>query len=153
MMSISMRFAYLRILVCFVYSISNWKGIAADTGDYGVDVSFPIHGHIQDKNSVFYKRYQETMASCYKAYSKGECDATENARMAMNLAQPKQQHNYTEMGFRKDRVPEALFKEILEFYELNKDNEKLEDWPRGNTYVNNWISPSYMISFEDRVSF
>jgi hypothetical protein len=48
-------------------------------------------------------------------------------------------------------VPDALFEEILRFYEYNKDKSKLEHWPVGNTYVNNWISPPTMISFEDQV--
>jgi prolyl 4-hydroxylase len=118
--------------------------------DYGVDVSFPIHRYIQDKSSHFYERYQKTMAGCYKAYSKSECDATERARMSMNLEQPKNQHNYTENGFKKTRVPLDLWNEILQFYEANKLKEKPEEWPRGNTYVNAWESPSYMINFEDK---
>ena len=120
--------------------------------EYGVDVTFPIHRNIQDKNSIFYKRYQSTMDGCYKAYTKAACEATENARIAMNLRQPRGQHNYTEIGFKKTRLPDELFAEIKQFYEENKDKEHLEAWPPGNTYVNNWISPTYMISFEDRVS-
>eukprot|EP00596_Hydrurales_sp_CCMP1899_P004049 CAMPEP_0119051006 /NCGR_PEP_ID=MMETSP1177-20130426/72760_1 /TAXON_ID=2985 /ORGANISM="Ochromonas sp, Strain CCMP1899" /LENGTH=474 /DNA_ID=CAMNT_0007030053 /DNA_START=344 /DNA_END=1768 /DNA_ORIENTATION=+ len=89
------------------------------------------------------------MDGCYKAYSKGECDATERARMAMNLAQPQHQHNYTEMGFKKTRVPMEVWADIQAFYEENKHKEAKEDWPRGNTYVNSWDSPSQMISFED----
>ena len=148
-MAMSMR---QRIFLCLALSVSISKGVQVES-DYGVDVSFPIHRYIKDKSSVFYERYQKTMAGCYEAYSKRECDATELARMEMNLEQPRAQHNYTELGFKKIRVPDEIFKDILTFYEEHKDEEKLENWPRGNTYVNNWESPSYMISFEDRVSF
>ena len=144
-----LKISFLCALLCFSVSIS--KGVVVES-DYGVDVSFPIHRPITDKTSVFAKRYEASMAGCYKAYSKGECDATERARMAMNLAQPKTQHNYTELGFKKTRVPDELFQDILAFYHENKKNERTEDWPRGNTYVNNWESPSFMISFEDKVS-
>jgi hypothetical protein len=146
------RFLHLSFLICTFFVITKSKGVEVETAKYGVDVSFPIHRYIKDKSSVFYKRYQESMDGCYKAYSKGSCDATELARMEMNFEQPRSQHNYTEIGFKKMRVPDDLFEEILLFYHANKDKESSEEWPRGNTYVNNWISPTYMISFEDQVS-
>ena len=140
------------IFLCLIFSVSKSRGVQVES-DYGVDVSFPIHRYLTDKSSIFYQRYQKTMAGCYEAYSKRECDSTERARMEMNIEQPGNQHNYTELGFKKTRVPDEIFKDILTFYEEHKNEEKLENWPRGNTYVNNWESPSYMISFEDRVSF
>lgn len=139
-----------RALICNIFvecSADNFH----ETTVNGVDISFPIHHYIQDKSSVFAKRYQSSMDGCYKAYSKGECDATERARMAMNLEQPPHQHNYTEMGFKKTRVPIEVWADIQSFYEENKNKEAKEDWPRGNTYVNSWDSPSQMISFEDSV--
>jgi len=39
---------------------------------------------------------------------------------------------------------------IQDFWEKNKDNKMMtENWPKGNTYVNHWDSPTYMISVED----
>ena len=146
-------FMSLSCLVCLVFSISNSQGSASESTDYGVDVSYPMHRYIQDRGSIFSKRYETSLAGCYKAYSKAACDSTENQRMTMNLAQPRMQHNYTELGFKKTRLPDDIFREILQFYDDNKKNEKLEHWPPGNTFVNHWDSPSYMISFEDRVSF
>ena len=36
------------------------------------------------------------------------------------------------------------------FVEENKDKgAHPERWPRGNTYTNNWETPTYMISLED----
>ena len=119
--------------------------------DYGVDTSFPIHHNtFTDKHSVHAKRYQRSMQGCYKAFSRGECDATERARIAMNFDQPRTQHNYTEIGFKKMRVPAQIWPDILKFWEENKEKEAAEDWPPGNTYVNFWESPSYMVSFENR---
>lgn len=112
--------------------------------EYGVDHSFPIH-YYQTKNNVHKKRYEASMAGCYKQASRSLCDGNERARMEMNRQQPAQQHNYTEIGFKKLRVPDAVFKPLLEFYNKYKDNEKVESWPAGNTYVNHWESPSMMV--------
>ena len=72
------------------------------------------------------------MNDCYAAYSKRECDATERARLEMSKEQPATHFNYTELGFKKMKVPEALFKEIADFYEANKvSGEHPENWPRG----------------------
>jgi hypothetical protein len=69
----------------------------------------------------------------------------------MSRDQPKLHYNYTEIGFKKMKVPDAIFKEILAFWEENKaKGEKAENWPRGNTYVNAWEVPSYMVSLEDK---
>ena len=120
-------------------------------GEYGVDYSYPIHYDIDPKISPdHYKYYKEQMAACGKLYTPRECDATERSRLEMNRNQPKGQHNYTEIGFKKRRLPEGLYQEILQFYNENKNNQHLESWPRGYTYVNTWEAPSYMISFEDR---
>lgn len=139
------------VLMVFLesYSSNAVKELTVD----GVDVSFPIHHYIENKYSHFAKRYQTSMDQCYVKYSKSECDATERARIAMNLEQPKNQHNYTEIGFKKTRVPDDVWGDIQKFYEENKDKQIPEDWPRGNTYVNTWVNPSLMISFEDRVSY
>jgi hypothetical protein len=60
------------------------------------------------------------MKTCYETFSKKECDATENARIEMNLEQTRSNHNYTEMGFKKMKVPTETWKIIKEFYEQNK---------------------------------
>ena len=123
--------------------------------EYGVDVSFPIHHYLNAMSAnpvkkMFANRYSELMAGCYATYSERECDGNENARIDMNLNQPRSQHNYTEVGFKKMRIPEALWKDILIFWEDSKDKERVENWPRGNTYVNHWEVPSYMVSTGER---
>lgn len=122
---------------------------ASDVYDYGVDVSTPIH-HYLNKKTHFGKQYYNMISGCYAAYSQRECDSTEQARLQMNLDQPKSQYNYTEMGFKKMKVPEDIWSKIIAYYEENKDKLKPEKWPRGNTYTNNWLSPTYMVSFEDK---
>ena len=145
---------FLVVLAASYYDNSPDTSTADSRHDrYGVDVSFPIHHSVskfQDTNSVHAQRYRKTMDGCYKAYSRGECDATERARIDMCLTQPRSQHNYTEIGFKKMRVPALIWGDLLRFWEENKEKEIEEDWPPGNTYVNNWESPSYMVSFENQ---
>lgn len=116
---------------------------------YGVDTSFPIH-HGIDKNSVFGQRYAAYMQGCYDKYSRRECDSNDRARMDMNYDQPRSQHNYTDMGFKKIKAPDSVMKPILKFYQQYKGQDVLEKWPRGNIYVNHWESPTTMISFENK---
>lgn len=130
---------------------------SADPNDYGVDMSFPQHHYngarqaksVNPMKAYFAKRYERHMQGCYDKYSFRECDANERARLEMSLDQPSHQHNYTEIGFMKRRLPDDLFIDLKNFYEAHKEMEKLEQWPRGNTYVNHWQSPTYMVSFED----
>ena len=118
---------------------------------YGVDYTSPIHHYLDKKTNPQYAQFYEDMISgCYKTFSKRECDATERARMDMNLRQPAEQHNYTQIGFKKMKLPAAAWEPLKAFYEQNKHNQHIEIWPRGYTYVNTWDSPSYMISLEDR---
>lgn len=57
--------------------------------------------------------------------------------------------NYTDIGFKKIRAPEKMFKLIKEFWDKNRDNGKPENWGTGNTYTNNWQSMTLMVSVED----
>eukprot|EP01042_Synura_sphagnicola_P000631 gene631-692_t len=67
----------------------------------------------------------------------------------MNLDQPKRQHNYTNIGFKKMVAPKEAWDLISGYWNANNDKMKLENWPPGNTYTNNWKSPTYMVSLED----
>eukprot|EP01041_Mallomonas_annulata_P003564 gene3564-7089_t len=124
------------------------KTEAKDPNDYGVDVTSPIHHYIDEK-TVHGKRYSELMERCYRRYSRPECDSTERARIDMNFDQPQHQHNYTELGFKKAKVPDEAWIPLKAFWDANKDKMKEENWPAGNTYVNHWDQPSYMVSLED----
>jgi hypothetical protein len=122
-----------------------------DPYDYGVDVSFPIHHYIQE-NTHFKHQYEKFISGCYKMWSKEECDKEERFRLEMSREQPAAEHNYTQIGFKKAKVPAETWKLIKKFYDDNKHKEKLERWGRGYSIVNYWDAPSYMISFEDPVS-
>lgn len=117
----------------------------------GVDVTFPIHHQLRDTSSIFATRYAKTMAGCYAKYTKEECDAMESSRLNMNMDQPSSQHNYSDVGFKKIRTPDAIWGDIQKFYAQNNDKEVPELWPRANTYVNSWDSATQMVSFEDNV--
>jgi prolyl 4-hydroxylase len=124
--------------------------LASDPPEYGVDCSFPIHYGIDRKACpYFYDQYEKTMKGCHKLYSKAECDENENARLEMNLAQAKSQHNYTQIGFKHTRTPKSAWEPLNEFYQKFKSQKKIEKWYRGATIVNTWDAPSYMVSFED----
>lgn len=59
------------------------------------------------------------------------------------------QQNYTEIGFKKIRAPEKVFKLIKDFWDANKEIQSPENWGKGNTYTNNWVAPTYMVSVEN----
>lgn len=135
-----------------INSFSFWKGSSDNKNDltngYGVDVSFPIH-HGVDPNTYMGKLYKDNIQGCYDKFSQHLCEANERARMEMNVDQPATQHNYTELGFKKLKVPKEAWEPLLAFWNDNKDKMAIENWPAGNTYTNNWASPTYMVSMED----
>ena len=96
--------------------------------------------------------YDAFIESCRNAFPgrKGDrCVSTEADRVSMTLRQPQSMQNYTKIGFAKIKAPKELFSLIQTFWELNKDKGKPEVWGAGNTYTNNWESPSEMVSVED----
>lgn len=74
---------------------------------------------------------------------------TEKSRLKMSRDQPATQHNYTEVGFLKRKLPEDIFKTLKDFFDNNVANKHEEKWGRGYTYTNHWIAPTYMVSVED----
>ncbi|KAL7534776.1 hypothetical protein ACHAXR_006067, partial [Thalassiosira sp. AJA248-18] len=99
--------------------------------------------------------YDSFLQGCDTHYDNGKgrsgCQITERDRVEMSLRQPAAMQNYTELGFKKIRAPEEVWKRVKKFWEENKDrkNWQSENWPRGNTYTNHWESPTYMVSVED----
>jgi len=146
--------------------------------DFGVDVSWPIHhgsistnyawlphnldpvNHATPKEYLGMpvqplgdrsKVYQEFMSGCREFFGTrgSRCDATETERIKMNLDQPCRMTNYTELGFKKVRAPEEVFRLIEKFWHENRHNGKVEEWGTGYTYTNNWLVNSTMVSVED----
>lgn len=50
----------------------------------------------------------------------------------------------------KVQAPEKIARLIKDFWEKNKDKQKLEIWPTGNIYVNHWEAPTNMVSVDDK---
>jgi prolyl 4-hydroxylase len=98
------------------------------------------------------KFYDDYVQGCVEYYGKkkgNRCYANERERITMNLRQPKSMVNYTSLGYTKMKAPPEVFELIRNFWERNKHNQKDEDWPIGNTYVNHWDNPSKIVSVED----
>ena len=105
---------------------------------YGLDCSFPIHqkvlgtpencGGLEGRQEI----YDEYMAGCRDHYDhgsgEGECDWTEDDRLAMTIRQPQSMVNFTATGYKKLKAPESLRKLLNEFWEKNKDNREEEYW-------------------------
>ena len=58
--------------------------------------------------------------------------------------------NYTDLGFKKVRAPEKVIELATKFWNQNHYNMEPENWPVGNTYINAWVNPTYMLRVEDR---
>jgi len=145
---------------------------------YGIDVSFPIFRRIStnypelphntdpshnptpkalegmpiqplgNRQSI----YNHHLTSCRAYYGKKDghqCDIYEYDRMLMNQRQPQSMQNYTKVGFLKTRAPEKVVDLATKFWDQNHYNQKPENWPPGNTYINHWDSPTYMLSIDD----
>mmetsp|Transcript_28353 Transcript_28353/g.42756 ORF Transcript_28353/g.42756 Transcript_28353/m.42756 type:complete len:530 (+) Transcript_28353:181-1770(+) len=100
--------------------------------------------------------YDAFMAGCNEKYNpKGSsysaCQSTEEDRVEMSLRQPTSMQNYTDIGFKKIKAPPAVWDQVKVFWEANKDRKNWQDenWPKGNTYTNHWVAPTYMVSVED----
>jgi len=141
-------FLLFALQLCSASFFSSYSSVTPpDPG--GVDISSPQH-HYLDVATWQGQRYKTFIEGCYAAHGKAACDSTEIARINQNFQQPKGEHNYTEVGFRKLRVPDHVWEIVSEFWEANKMKETNEKWPPGNTYTNNWLSPTYMVSLENR---
>lgn len=95
--------------------------------------------------------YDEMIQGCVKYYgNKGyRCLEYEADRVEMTLRQPQSMENYTDMGFKKIRAPENVWKLIKEFWDRNKNDQSNENWPTGNTYTNHWTAPTRIANIEN----
>jgi prolyl 4-hydroxylase len=93
--------------------------------------------------------YREFLTDCARLAGPRHCTDQENWRLQMNMYQPRSMVNYTSTGFMKQRVPPALFQQILTFWEINRD-EQVEEWPeRVSTYHNSWTAPTSIVRVEN----
>lgn len=56
--------------------------------------------------------------------------------------------NYTDTGFKKVRAPQKVFDLLSKYWNMNFERRQKEEWYTGNTYVNHWRSPTYMVNVE-----
>jgi len=145
--------------------------------DYGVDVSFPMQysevssnypwlEHNTDHSKPVPEKYKDMVPqplgdkqAFYKEFLQGcvekfgkkgkRCVQTELDRIAMTLRQPQSMQNYTKVGYKKIKAPPEVWSLIKKFWDTNKSKPKPETWGVGNTYTNNWLSHSEMVSVED----
>jgi prolyl 4-hydroxylase len=114
---------------------------------YGVDCSFPIHNlDFQNGNSCGnllgdrFSLYKDFMKGCREQFGH-RCDDIEEDRVEQMLRQPRSLVNYTATGFKKIRAPAYLFALLENHWLLNKNNNEedhVEFWAKGYTYVNYW---------------
>ena len=127
---------------------------------YGTDISFPMQRHLVSTNypwlphnvdpmnnptpseyidmpiqvmgdrQKFYNEFLEGCKSYYGKYPEA-CQATEDARIDMALSQPESMQNYTDVGFKKIKTPDAVWNLLKDFWEHNKDKKKAENWHKG----------------------
>ena len=151
-------------VLLFTYSYaSSSKNDVDDTtiADYGVDASFPIHhgwarnGANVETSQLFgtdrIYLYNKYMDGCKEKYTLLDCKQNEEQRLNLNRNQPQSLQNYTDIGFKKARLSEELFKSLQEYWQsVMNENEKgiagieVESWPPGNTYTNHWDSETHM---------
>jgi hypothetical protein len=118
----------------------------------GVDESWPMHYSEWHPLSPERKRdYEVFMQGCRDHYGdKGHlCDSNEEDRIEMTLRQPQSMVNYTETGFMKIQAPESLRQLLTQHWEMNKDEQAKENWPKANIYTNHWAAETRMVSVED----
>jgi len=145
--SIRQLLLFVTLFVLCIFS----KATADDNApEYGMDISYPIHHSPIESSEIFGNiqktRYEEFLKTCRHNGGGEMCDLHEEERLRNNRMQPPQMRNFTEAGFTKIKCPEKVFKLLKEFWEKNRHDQVVEDWARGNTVTNNWLTPSYMVS-------
>jgi len=66
----------------------------------------------------------------------------------MNRNQPRLMQNYTSAGYAKEKAPRALFEQLKAFFEEHRQQQQLERWSEGSTFVNHWEAPTYMVELK-----
>jgi len=149
----------------------------ARCAEYGVDVSYPMHHSTVSNNYAEFpwnndpsvetpkeyqhmvaqplgnrqKFYDELIEGCVKYYGKKgfRCLDYERDRIEMTLRQPQSMENYTDIGFKKIKAPEHVWKLVKDFWDVNKDYHSKENWPSGNTYTNHWSAETRILNIEN----
>lgn len=60
--------------------------------------------------------------------------------------------NYTDIGFKKIKAPDHVWKLVKDFWDVNKDDHSKENWPSGNTYSKYYTSFPFGLNFNNTSS-
>lgn len=95
--------------------------------------------------------YKDFLDGCINHYGKkgSRCTQTELDRVEMTLRQPQSMQNYTKVGYKKIKCPPEVWNLVKSFWDANKHKASEEKWGIGNTYTNNWVVPTKMVSVEN----
>jgi len=69
----------------------------------------------------------------------------EQRRKYLNQVQPAKVPKFTTVGYDLRKMPSPVWEEVLQFWEQNKEIQEKEGWDAGNSYVNHWESPTFMV--------
>jgi hypothetical protein len=108
---------------------------------HNVDPSLPVPDEYKDMPiqplGNKQQQYEKYIQGCMDHYgeSRGRaCLSSESQRLDMSLRQPKGMYNYTKLGYTKIRAPDEVMRLLKEYWDANKDNQKVENWPTGYVY-------------------
>jgi hypothetical protein len=100
---------------------------------YGVDVSWPIHHHLdivsEDETTNTINNpirsdlayiYGKYMTGCYERYDWAICERHEEERLALNLNQPPLMKNFTAAGYAKVKAPAKAFAILSDYFHKYK---------------------------------
>jgi hypothetical protein len=115
---------------------------------YGTEVSWPMQRRGDFAESTQYRNY---MQGCYDAYNQELCERSEAERIAINLAQPAVQRNFTAAGYAKVPAPASSYNTLRQFWDLyHSDNMQTEDWDEANIYTNHWEAATRTLLVDTR---
>jgi hypothetical protein len=86
------------------------------------------------------ERYHRYMEGCFNYWEKqsgkgGLCYDYDADRIDMVSKQPHSVRNYTAIGYKLTRAPQPAFDLLLDFWNRNKQNQKLEQTYEGNPFT------------------
>jgi len=81
------------------------------------------------------------------AAEKAEVDRENNERRRyyLNREQPPKVPKFTKTGYEVRQFPSPTWEKVIEFWNTHKNNQELERWDPGNSYVNHWEANPTMV--------
>eukprot|EP00624_Nannochloropsis_granulata_P007380 evm.model.NODE_7421_length_28612_cov_28.772577.11 len=76
---------------------------------------------------------------------------TNISRLKQNEAQPPTVRTFTDVGFRKQRIPANLLRHLQEFHEQNEDKRADEGWNEDDLHVNFYESMTTVVALDHKM--